>query len=100
MMGTVVAPGLAAEALVAADLASQALAVAEAAGTVREAAQALRERFAPLRVVVVDAFDMRDEHPAAQGERRLLFYGASDGHCWQVTADATQAAGFFIAERA
>lgn len=79
--------------------AADALALAEAAASVREAAQALRERYAPLRVVVVDAFDMRDERPAAAGARRLLYYGASDGHCWQVTNDPAQAAGLFVADR-
>ena len=80
-------------------LIASALAVAEAAGTAREAAAALRTRFAPLRVVVVDAFDMRDETPAAVGTRHQLFLGASDGHCWSVTGDAAQASGFFLCER-
>jgi hypothetical protein len=78
---------------------TEALAIAEAAGSVREAAAALRARFAPLRVVVVDAFDMRDEAPAAAGARTQLFLGASDGHCWSVTNDASQTVGFFISER-
>ena len=63
----------------------------------REAAAALRGLLHPLRIVVVDAFDMRDETPAAAGPTRTLYYGASDGHCWQVTSDPAQAAGFFIA---
>ncbi|MEK8026499.1 hypothetical protein [Pseudaquabacterium rugosum] len=78
---------------------AEALATAEVAGTVREAAAALRERYAPLCVVVVDAFDMRAEPPAAAGERCALYLGASDGHCWQVTQDPTQAAGLFISTR-
>ena len=82
----------------AAFTADEALAVAEAAPTVREAAAALRARYAPWRVVVVDAFDMRDEKPAASGARRQLYLGASDGHCWTVTSDAAQASGLFIAE--
>jgi hypothetical protein len=77
-----------------------ALALAEAATTVREAASALRSRFAPLKVVVVDAFDMRAETPAAMGDRRALYLGASDGHCWQVTRDPARAAGLFITDRA
>ncbi|GAA0747370.1 hypothetical protein LRH25_23445 [Ideonella azotifigens] len=79
---------------------SEALGLAEAAATVREAAQALRQRFAPLRVVVVDALDMRDETPAALGPTRALYYGASDGHCWTVTQDPAQAAGLFLTDRA
>jgi hypothetical protein len=78
---------------------TEALAVADAAPGVREAALALRRRFAPLRVVVVDAFDMRGETPAAVGSRCTLYYGASDGHCWTVTSDPAQAVGFFITAR-
>ena len=36
--------------------------------------------------------------PAATGPTRALYYGASDGHCWQVTSDPAQAAGFFLSE--
>ena len=78
----------------------EAVAIADAAGTLREAAAALRARFATLRIVVVDAFDMRGEAPAASGLKRQLYFGASDGHCWAVTGDAAQAAGLFIADRA
>lgn len=79
---------------------AEALRIADGAATVREAATALRQRFAALKVVVVDAFDMRAETPAAQGERRALYLGASDGHCWTVTADPALAVGLFISDRA
>jgi hypothetical protein len=78
---------------------TDALALAEAATTVREAAVVLRKHYSQLRVVVVDAFDMRDETPAAAGATRTLYYGASDGHCWQVTSDPAQAAGFFLSDK-
>jgi hypothetical protein len=52
-----------------------------------------------LRVVVVDAHDMRDETPAFSSERHRVYLGASDGHCWCVTQDPMLAAGLFIAER-
>ena len=78
---------------------TEALALAESAGSVREAARVLRERYPRLRVVVVDACEMRDEIPAAIGATRALYYGATDGHCWQVTSDPAQAAGFFLVER-
>jgi hypothetical protein len=78
---------------------AEAVSLADAAGTVREAAAALRARFAPLRVVVVDALDMRGEPAAATGAKRTLHLGASDGHCWTVTTDPAQAAGLFIADR-
>jgi hypothetical protein len=77
----------------------EAVALAEAAPGVREAAAALRARFAPLRVVVVDALDMRDETPAASGSAYHLYLGASDGHCWTVTTDIAQAAALFIAAK-
>ncbi len=78
---------------------TEALALAESAPSVRAAAQLLRATYTQLRVVVVDAVEMRDETPAAAGATRALYYGASDGHCWQVTADAGQAAGFFLADK-
>ena len=78
---------------------SEAVALADGAGTVREAAALLRERYAPLKVVVVDAFDMRDEPPAATGARRVLWGASSDGHCWQVTTDLSQVAGLFLADK-
>jgi len=75
----------------------EALAIADAAGTVREAAAALRVHFGTLRVIVVDALDMRGEAPAARSERHALYLGASDGHCWALTSDPAAAAGLFIA---
>jgi hypothetical protein len=78
---------------------ADAIAIADAAPTVRAAAAALRARFAPMRVVVVDAFDMRHEKPAASGATHQLYLGASDGHCWTVTTSPEQATGLFIAER-
>jgi hypothetical protein len=77
-----------------------ALAIADGAPTLREAAAALRAFLAPLRVVAVDAHDMRGETPAASGARRQLYFGASDGHCWAVTTDGAQAAGLIVADRA
>jgi hypothetical protein len=78
---------------------AEALAIADRAATLSEAAAALRARFAGLRIVGVDAFDMRDETPAARGATRQLYFGSHDGHCWAVTADAARAAGLFIADR-
>lgn len=79
---------------------SEAMALADGAASVREAARLLRDRFAPLKVVVVDAFDMRDEAPAVQGTRRALWGASSDGHCWQVTSDLGRVAGFYLADKA
>jgi hypothetical protein len=78
----------------------QALALAESeAAALRETAAALRRHCAPLRVVVVDAHDMRDETPALSTPRHHVYLGASDGHCWSVTQDPARAAGLFITER-
>lgn len=74
------------------------LRLAEAQPTVRDAAAVLREQLAPLRVTVVDAFDMRDETPLAQGPRRVLWCAASDGHCWRVSSDPAALAGFYLAD--
>jgi hypothetical protein len=82
-----------------------ALALAEQAtpgapgGSLRDTAAALRRHCAPLRVVPVDAHDMRDETPALRSARHCIYLGASDGHCWRVTQDPAQAVGLFIAER-
>ena len=88
----------AAVAPVAASL-DEAIALADSASTVREAALLLRERYAPLKVVVVDAFDMREEKPAAEGAKRVLWGAGSDGHCWQVTADLGSVAGLYLADK-
>jgi hypothetical protein len=77
----------------------EAVALADSAGTVREAALLLRERFAPLRVVVVDAFDMRGETPAATGTKRQIWGASSDGHCWQVTTDLSHLSGLYLADK-
>ncbi len=77
---------------------AEALSIADAAASVREAAAALRARFVTLRVVVVDALDMRGEAPAAVGAKRRLYFGASDGHCWNVTTDPAQARGLILCE--
>ncbi|WP_374586841.1 hypothetical protein [Ideonella dechloratans] len=79
---------------------AEAMALADSANTVREAALLLRERFAPLRVIVVDAFDMRGETPAAVGQRRLLWGAVSDGHCWQVSTDLSALSGLYLADQA
>lgn len=78
---------------------ADAVLLADTAPSVRAAASLLRERYAPLKVVVVDAFDMRSETPLAAGERVLFWAGASDGHCWQVTPDLGRAAGLFLAAK-
>lgn len=76
---------------------AEALRLAETASSARDAAALLRKHFTSLRIIVVDAFDMRSEVPAAQGALRRLYLGASDGHCWHVTTDLSQVAGLILA---
>jgi hypothetical protein len=78
------------------DALAEALGIADAAPDVRDAARRLRERFAPRRVVVVDASDMRDEPAAATGNKAQLHFAGSDGHCWSVSRDGAGAAGYFL----
>lgn len=74
--------------------------LADSGATVRDAAAALRARIAPMKVIVVDALDMRGETPTAEGARRVLWGASSDGHCWRVTADLSALSGFYLADKA
>jgi hypothetical protein len=74
--------------------------LADSGDTVREAAALLRARIAPMKVIVVDALDMRGEAPTAEGARRVLWGASSDGHCWQVSADLSALSGFYLADKA
>lgn len=65
------------------------------AATLREAAEQLRTRYAPMRTTVLDAADLREEPPALRAGRRALFFASSDGHCWTLTQQA-QAAQLLI----
>lgn len=75
-----------------------AVTLADAAASTREAVTALRQRFPALRVSAVDSIDMRGEAPAARGRSRTFWMGATDGHCWRITAEPAEAAALFIAE--
>ena len=77
------------------------LAIAERADSLHDAAAALRAALpASMRVLPMDAIDLRDEQPALRGERRTLFLGASDGHCVSMTTDLRAAAVLFVADTA
>lgn len=69
-----------------------------AAPGLREAAGAIRQGFPDLRATVVDADELRDEKPALTLGNRLLYLVSTDGHCWQVTRDASAASGVMLAE--
>lgn len=77
---------------------SEAASIVGASPSVRAAAAAIRERFAPLKALVLDAFDMRDEKPAMQLERCAIYLMSTDGHCWTVTAEPAQASAFVLTQ--
>lgn len=68
------------------------------AGTVREAAAAVRTQWPGLKALVVDAMDMRHETPTATLGRRKVYLASTDGHCWAVTADPAQASAVILTE--
>ncbi len=63
-----------------------------AAASLRDAAADWRARDPAMRVLLVDAMDMRDETPTLRLGARNVYLASSNGHCWSVTdklADAT-----------
>ena len=68
------------------------------AASLREAAVELGQRYAPLRAIVVDAIDMRQEQPALRAGRRAMFFAASDGHCWSLTQQSAGAQLLILSE--
>lgn len=73
-----------------------AAAIVGGAASVRLAAASLRERFPDMRATVVDALDMRGEQPAWQQAGRAIFLMRTDGHCWNVTGNPSQASAFVL----
>lgn len=76
--------------------------VAQAA-SVREAATAWRDQHPAIRMVVVDAMDMRDETPTQRlalstGAACSVFLAATNGHCWHVTTQPEEATAFIVTE--
>jgi len=65
---------------------------------VRAAAAVIRERLAPLRALVLDAFDMRGEQPALQVNQRAIYLMSTDGHCWSVTPEPASASAFVLTQ--
>jgi DNA-binding IclR family transcriptional regulator len=72
--------------------------VLEAAASVREAAATWRTRDPAIRVVVVDAMDMRDETPALTLGQRRVFLATSNGHCWTTTQQAAEATALILTQ--
>lgn len=71
----------------------------EAAASLHEAAALWRARYPAVRLVLVDAAELRDEVPALQlaGQRRL-YLAASNGHCWQLTTQPEQASALILTQ--
>lgn len=81
------------------DQIQQAAAILGESASVRAAAALIRERFAPLRALVLDAFDLRGEQPVVQVDgQRALYLMATDGHCWSVTREPELASAFVLAQ--
>jgi adhesin HecA-like repeat protein len=76
----------------------QAAGIVASASNVRAAAAAIREQLAPMRALVVDAFDMRDETPTMQLDQRSLYLMSTDGHCWSVTPELERASAFVLTQ--
>ena len=73
-------------------------AVIDAASSVREAATTWRTRDPAMRVLVVDAHDMRDETPALRLGRRSVYLATSNGHCWSVTGQPELATALILTQ--
>ncbi len=69
-----------------------------AAATVREAAASWRARDPAMRVVVVDAMDMRGETPALRLGARSIYLATSDGHCWSITQQPDAATALILTQ--
>ena len=69
-----------------------------AASSLRDAAALWRARDPAMRVVVVDAMDMRDETPALQLGHRRIYLATSNGHCWSVTEQPLEATALILTE--
>ena len=69
-----------------------------AAGSLRDAAALWRAQDPAMRVVLVDALDMRDETPALLLGKRRVYLASSNGHCWSVTDQAEQATALILTQ--
>lgn len=72
--------------------------VIEAAPSLRDAAAIWRTRDPAMRVVVVDAMDMRGETPALTLGKRCVFLVTTNGHCWRTTDLAEEASALILTE--
>jgi hypothetical protein len=68
------------------------------AATLRDAAALWRARDPAMRVLVVDAMDMRDETPALTLGLRSVYLASTNGHCWSVTDNAQDATALILTQ--
>lgn len=83
---------------ISADYLHNAAAVMSAAASVREAVANWRAHDPAMRVVVVDAMDMRGETPALRCGARSIYLATSDGHCWSVTQQPELATALILSQ--
>jgi len=72
--------------------------IVAAAASVKDAAAALRSRDPAMRVLVVDAIDMRDETPALVLERHSIYLASSNGQCLSLTEQLTEATALILTQ--
>ncbi len=72
--------------------------VVGAAPTLRDAAAIWRAHHPEVRVVLVDAMDMREEVPSLQLGARRVYLAASNGHCWHITRQPEEATALILTQ--
>ncbi len=72
--------------------------VVQAAASLREAAATWRKRDPAMRVIVVDALDIRDETPVLRLGSRRIYLATSTGICLSITQQPEQATALVFAE--
>ena len=66
--------------------------------TLRDAATIWRSQHPEMKVVLVDAMDMRDEKPALLLGARKVYLATSNGHCWSVTEQPEEADALILTQ--
>ena len=72
--------------------------VISAAPSLRDAAAIWRAHDPAIRVLLVDAMDMRDETPALLLGHRRVYLATSNGHCWSVTEQPDEATALILTQ--
>lgn len=69
-----------------------------AASSLRDAAALWRARDPATRVLLVDAMDMRDETPALLLGHRRVYLASTNGHCWSITQQPSEATALILTQ--